>query len=156
MTRMKAELADDLVVQVLRTANTMVRASRRIFRPHGLSEAQFNVLNVLAAPARAGGVTQREISDILVVDRSNVTGLLDRMEAAGWVKREPVPDDRRAWRVRLTPTGRRLWEKCEPAYTRAVREAMAPLATERMKVALAVLAELEQQAAAQADRADDE
>lgn len=151
---MKADLADDLIVQALRTANTMVRASRRIFRPYGLSEAQFNVLNVLAAPESAGGVTQREISDILVVDRSNVTGLLDRMESAGWVRREHVPGDRRAWSVRLTPAGRRLWEKCEPAYTRAVRAAMAPLAPEKMKVALAVLAELERQAADLADRDD--
>lgn len=144
---MKSGLADDLVVQTLRTASTMVRASRRIFRPHGLSEAQFNVLNILAGPAAEVGVTQREISDILVVDRSNVTGLLDRMEAAGWVRREAVPGDRRAWRVRLTTAGRRLWEKCEPAYARAVQAAVAPLGVERLKVTLGVLAFLEKQAA---------
>lgn len=144
---MKAGLADDLIVQTLRTASAMVRASRRIFRPFGVSEAQFNVLNILAAPDAADGVSQREISDILVVDRSNVTGLLDRMESAGWVRRDPVPGDRRAWSVRLTPAGRRLWETCEPAYRRAVRAAIAPLGSGRMKVAIAVLAELERQVA---------
>jgi len=149
---MRSRLAGDLVVQTLRTASTMVRASRRIFRPHGLSEAQFNVLNILAGPAGEAGVTQREMSDILVVDRSNVTGLLDRMEEAGWVRREAVPGDRRAWRVRLTPAGRRLWEKCEPAYARAVREAVASLGAERLKVALAVMVELEKQAATLAEQ----
>jgi len=151
---MKADLADDLIVQTLRTAGTMVRASRRIFRPHGVSEAQFNVLNILAARG-AAGATQRELSDILVVDRSNVTGLLDRMEAAGWVRREPVAGDRRAWCVRLTPPGRRRWEKCAPAYTRAVRAAVAPIAAGRLKTALAVLVELEQQAAMLAGCGDD-
>jgi DNA-binding MarR family transcriptional regulator len=144
---MKPGMADELIVQTLRTANTLLRASRRVFRPHGLSEAQFNVLNILAKPVAAAGVTQRELSDILVVDRSNVTGLLDRMETAGWVRREAVPGDRRAWRVRLTPAGRRLWEACEPDYARAVLAAVAPLGVEKVRVAIAVLAALEAQAA---------
>ncbi|MBE2215208.1 MAG: MarR family transcriptional regulator [Opitutaceae bacterium] len=152
---MKPALAEDLVLQTLRTASTLVRASRRVFRPHGLSEAQFNVLNILAAPARAAGVTQREISDILVVDRSNVTGLLDRMEAAGWVRREAVPEDRRAWRVRLTAPGRRLWEKCVPDYARAVQAVVAPLGAEKARAVRDLLAALECQAAAMAGGGDE-
>lgn len=142
----KRELAGEVVVQTLRTANAMVRASRRLFRPYGLSEAQFNVLNVLATPLHAAGLTQRELSDILVVDRSNVTGLLDRMEEAGWVRREAVPGDRRAWRVRMTASGRRLWEACEPAYAREVRRAMASIGRERLQTTLDVLRALERSA----------
>src|SRR5688572_12194314 len=102
-TRMQPELAADLVVQTLRTTNTFLRTSRRLFRPHGLTEAQFNVLNVLAR--RDAAMTQRELGDFLVVDRSNITGLLDRMEAVGWTRRDAMPDDRRAWRVVLTAKG---------------------------------------------------
>lgn len=148
---MKAALADDLVLQTLRTANTLVRASRRVFRPHGLSEAQFNVLNILAKAKSADGLAQREISGILVVDRSNVTGLIDRMEASGWVRREPVRGDRRAWRVRLTAGGRRLWERCQPDYAAAVRQVAGALGAVRIRAVLAVLGELEQRAAAWAD-----
>lgn len=111
--------AIDLVVQTVRTSNALLRASRRLFRPFGLSEAQFNVLHILqAAPSDP---TQRELSDILLVDRSNVTGLLDRMAQAGWVRRMPVPGDRRAYRVELTPAGRALWTAAYPVYEQAAR-----------------------------------
>lgn len=143
---MEPELAEKLAVQVLRTGHALVRASRRVFRRHGISEAQFNVLNILASPPGGAGLSQREISDILVVDRSNVTGLLDRMEAAGWVRREAVPGDRRAWRVRLTAAGRRLWQSCLPDYQRALTEVTAPLRATEARIALAVLTTLEDNA----------
>src|SRR3954447_4184202 len=98
-----------LTTAVLATADTFLRESQRLFRPYGLTAAQYNVLNVLAP--RADGMSQRELSDLLVVDRSNVTGLLDRMEKAGWVQRADDPMDRRVYRVTLTVVGRRLW--CE-------------------------------------------
>lgn len=148
---MQPELAGDLVVQVLRTTNTFLRASRRLFRPHGLTEAQFNVLNLLAR--RPAGLTQREISDALVVDRSNVTGLLDRMETLGWTRREPVPGDRRAWRVRLTAAGRRLWSRVAPSYERTLtRTVAAALDPGQARNILAGLQRLERAAAGVAAR----
>lgn len=143
----KPNLPHGLVVHTLRTASVLLRASRRVFRPHGITEAQFNVLNILAGPEGGAGTTQRELSEILVVDRSNVTGLLDRMEALGWVRRDPDPKDRRAWRVRLTPAGRRLWERVEPDYTRAALETIAPIGAARLRTAIEVLEELEKRAA---------
>jgi DNA-binding MarR family transcriptional regulator len=141
---MQPDLASELVVQTLRTTNTFLRASRRLFRPHGLSEVQFNVLNVLAKSA--AGMTQRELSDFLVVDRSNITGLLDRMEAAGWTQRTAVAGDRRAWRVGLTGKGRRLWEKVVPLYERAVVETVGVLSVERTRTTLETLRRLERAA----------
>jgi hypothetical protein len=44
---MQRKVAFDLIYQTVRTANTILRESRRLFRTFGLSEAQFNVLNVL-------------------------------------------------------------------------------------------------------------
>ena len=95
-----------LIVAVLSTADAFLRESQRLFRPLGLTGAQFNVLNLLAGAA--DGISQRELGDRLLVDRSNVTGLLDRMEKAGWVRRTDHPEDRRVYLVRLTPAGRRV------------------------------------------------
>lgn len=142
--RMPETVAFSIVAQTLRTASVLVRESRRLFRPAGLTEAQFNVLNVLGGADE--GLTQRELSDILVVDRSNVTGLLDRMESAGWVRRSDHAGDRRAWRVQLTPKGRRLWQSVLPAYRRAVLAAVRPIAGGDVKTALDVLKQLEDQA----------
>ena len=137
--------AIELVVQTVRTSNALLRASRRIFKPFGLTEAQFNVLHVLQSAAVH--LTQRELSDILIVDRSNVTGLIDRMETAGWVQRLAVPGDRRAYQVKLTPPGRRLWQKVYPHYERAADAVVATLTATQLRTTAETLARLEEQAA---------
>ncbi len=134
----------ELVVQTLRTHNALLRASRRLFRPYGLSEAQFNVLHVLHDAGDA--LTQRELSEILVVDRSNVTGLIDRMEKAAWVRRAPVPEDRRAYRIVLTPAGRKLWQTVHPVYAAAAHQLAAPLTAAALTTTLRSLATLEAEA----------
>jgi len=52
-----------------------------------------------------------ELASLLACDSSNVTGLVDRLEARGLVARQPSPDDRRVKRVVLTPGGRELREQ---------------------------------------------
>lgn len=136
--------AIELVVQTLRAHNAMLRASRRLFRPFGLSEAQFNVLHILQETTTS--LTQRELSEILVVDRSNVTGLIDRMEHAGWVRRMPVPHDRRAYRIELTPAGRALWQTTHPVYADAAAEVVRDLKPSQIAATLKALAALEARA----------
>lgn len=138
---MKSDPGYDLVIQVLATASVMVRESHRLFRPHGLTEAQFNVLNVLGdSPA---GRSQRELSDVLVVDRSNITGLLDRMEKCGWVKRSDHPSDRRVYLVSLTAAGQKLWQAVLPEYVAAVRQVTHAVPAADLKRALDTLKQVE-------------
>jgi MarR family 2-MHQ and catechol resistance regulon transcriptional repressor len=138
---MKSDPGYDLVIQVMSVANVMVKESHRLFRPHGLSEAQFNVLNVLGP--EPAGLSQRALSDVLVVDRSNITGLLDRMEQSGWVQRADHPSDRRVYVVTLTEEGRRLWQKVLPEYMAAVGRVTAAVPAPDLKRALATLQKLE-------------
>ena len=141
---MSVPSAIELVVQAVRTSNALLRASRRIFKPFGLSEAQYNVLHILQeSPAN---LSQRELSDILIVDRSNVTGLIDRMERAGWVKRLPVPGDRRAYQVKLTPAGRKLWQKVYPHYESAANAVIDGLKPTHLRTTRDTLAAIESQA----------
>ena len=137
--------AIDLVVQTVRTSNALLRASRRIFKPFGLSEAQFNILHILQDSS--ANLTQRELSDILIVDRSNVTGLIDRMETAGWVKRLPVAGDRRAYQVSLTAAGRKLWQKVYPHYEQAAAAVIAGLKPTQLSQTHRTLATIETHAA---------
>src|SRR6478609_7576681 len=138
---MKSDPGYDLVIQVMRAATVMVREGHRLFRPHGLSEAQFNVLNVLGP--EPAGLSQRALSDVLVVDRSNITGLLDRMEQAGWVRRTDHPSDRRVYLVTLTAEGRKLWLKVLPEYIAAVRRVTAAVSAADLKRTLGTLQQLE-------------
>lgn len=143
---MKLDYGFELTKSVMATADVFLRESGRLFRPHGLTGAQYNVLNILAGNGE--GMSQRELGDLLVVDRSNVTGLLDRLEKAGWVRREDDPKDRRVYRVSLTPAGRALWEKVHPRYLEVVRQLTEGLTSKKMDHCLEVLRHLETSATA--------
>ena len=138
---MKSDLGYELVSAVMATADTFLREGQRLFKPHGLSGAQYNLLNVVALAE--DGLSQRELSDHLVVDRSNITGLLDRMESAGWVRRTDHPADRRVYRVVLTPKGRKLWEQVTPRYLDVVGQVTGGLSDKEKRSCLEALQQLQ-------------
>lgn len=70
-------------------------------REHGLTAAQGQLLCVLMKQPYGMG----ELSSILGLAKSSLTGLVDRTERNGLVQREPDPHDTRAVRVALTPRG---------------------------------------------------
>ena len=102
------------LLQLLRTADTLWNASRVFFDRWELSPSQFNVLNLLSS--EPDGLSQTELSRQLIMHRSNVTGLVDRLEKRGLVARHDVAADRRAYRVVLTASGAELMRKVLPGY----------------------------------------
>jgi DNA-binding MarR family transcriptional regulator len=103
-------------LQVLRTADTFWNTSRAFFQRWNISPSQFNVLNLLHG--EPGGLSQTELSRQLIMHRSNVTGLVDRLEKRGLVLRQDVASDRRAYRVVLSPEGTELLKEILPEYHR--------------------------------------
>lgn len=70
-----------------------------------LSPVQCHVLHLIE-PGQP--MSMRQLAETLACDASNVTGLVDRLEARGLVQRRPSPQDRRVKVLDLTPTGTRL------------------------------------------------
>ena len=70
-----------------------------------LSPVQCHVLHLID-PHRP--IAMGELAGTLACDRSNVTGLVDRLEARGLVQRRPSEADRRVKVLVLTPTGTRV------------------------------------------------
>ena len=70
-----------------------------------LSPAQCHVLRLID-PERP--IPMGRLADALSCDASNVTGLVDRLESRGLVKRHPSAEDRRVKVIELTPSGTRL------------------------------------------------
>lgn len=68
----------------------------------------FDVLSRLAGAAPAG-LRMQELEELALFTRGGLTRLVDRIEAAGLVRREPVPGDRRGVRVVLTADGRQRY-----------------------------------------------
>ena len=117
------------LLQLLRTAETLWNVSRLFFVRWDLSPSQFNILNLLCD--RPEGCTQIELSRLLIMHRSNVTGLVDRLEARRLVQRRDSARDRRAYRVVLTPVGKKLVRQILPHYYTAAEEVWSELPAAR-------------------------
>ena len=100
----------EALIQLLRTANVVWEASRLFFTRWDLSPSQFNVLNLIAEHPE--GLSQSDLGRQLLMHRSNVTGLIDRLEERGLVTRKDVSGDRRAYRVVLSRAGTRVRSAC--------------------------------------------
>jgi DNA-binding MarR family transcriptional regulator len=70
---------------------------------HGLKVRSYSVLALACADARP---TQRELSEFLRLDPSQIVSVVDDLERRGWVTREPDPRDRRVNVVVATEAGR--------------------------------------------------
>jgi len=129
-----------LVFNIVRTHSYVSPYIDQTLKTSRLTGAQFNTLIALDA-AGEQGLLMGEIGDRLVVTRSNVTGLIDRLENQGLVERCEA-DDRRATRVRLTAEGRRALDEVLPAYRGAVEELTGCLTAAEKAVLVRLLTKL--------------
>ncbi len=104
----------ETMVSLVRTSSLLLRAAGRFFANYVVTEVQFNIL--MALQDRDEGLSQQELSERLVVTKSNVVGLIDRLEKTGLVKRRSDPHDRRTNRVTLTAEGKTIVKKIEGDY----------------------------------------
>jgi DNA-binding MarR family transcriptional regulator len=102
----------------------MREARRRVGARWQLTLPQFDVLAELT---RAGkrGFTFLELSRLLLVTSGNLTGIVDRLEARGLVRRVPDQTDRRVVRVSLTSKGRAMSRRMLPRHAQDLAQALA-------------------------------
>ncbi|MBX5468103.1 MAG: MarR family transcriptional regulator [Firmicutes bacterium] len=94
----------ELTILLMRSYPLLLALLNQDVRRHGLSEAQYSTLMILfRSPDRER--TMSQLSEEMYVTRTNVTKLVTRLAAHGWVERAPDPHDRRTIRVRLTERG---------------------------------------------------
>ena len=98
---------EELVLNILRTADVLQQALERALHPAGLSGTQYNVLRILRG-AGARGLCCREVGERMLTHDPDVTRLLDRLEGRGLVVRRRDQRDRRILTARLTPEGMTL------------------------------------------------
>jgi DNA-binding MarR family transcriptional regulator len=123
------------LLNIFFTGVLLRKRARGFFARHGITEVQFNVLALIHDQAGWDGeLTQVELSRLLLVNRSNITSLIDRMEQGGVVTRAPDPDDRRSKVVRLTPKGRKRLLAVEGLYCAEVKRIMKGLTAEEMRM----------------------
>ncbi|MFE6194316.1 MarR family winged helix-turn-helix transcriptional regulator [Streptomyces sp. NPDC057838] len=82
---------------------------------------------VLSAVRDLAPVAQADLGRAVRLDPKDLVGILNDLQAAGLVVREPDPRDRRKNAVSLTERGTRLLKRCEKAAREANDELLAPL-----------------------------
>ena len=97
---MHADLEDDFLVLLYDVARQMRTVMDQMAREPGATRAQ---CIILARLERQPGMSQNELAAIAEVAPITVARLVDRLEAQGLVERCADPEDRRIWRLRLTP-----------------------------------------------------
>jgi len=117
----------ETVMSLVLTGEILAKEGDRLLRAFSLTDSQFNILMLLKYQVEGGEINQTQLGRMLLVNRSNVTGLIDRMEKAGWVERSSEAGDRRVKRIKLTAVGRRLVERAEKVYFAEIEKIMAAL-----------------------------
>jgi DNA-binding MarR family transcriptional regulator len=114
--------AHEALMNVWWTGLALKKAANSFFQDDVASDAQFNIL-VLLHDAQAP-MTQNDLSKKLLVDKSNITGLVDRLEKQGLIKRTEVQNDRRSYHIKLTKQGADVIKKLNASYLERVEKIM--------------------------------
>jgi len=91
-------------VLLLRAADFATQQGEQLFKSHGLTGTQYNVLRILRG-AGPQGLPCRIVGDRMISHDPDMTRLLDRMEKRGMILRERQKDDRRVVKARITASG---------------------------------------------------
>ncbi len=132
---------DPLTIEVVELIGTVVaryhEEYERAAGAHSLTGAQARVLALLTLEP----LPMRKIAVRLKCEPSNVTGIIDRLEARGLVERRPDPQDRRVKLAAVTDEGRRTARELRDGLAFA-REPLAELSHEERVVLRDLLARM--------------
>ncbi|WP_460863001.1 MarR family winged helix-turn-helix transcriptional regulator [Nocardiopsis coralliicola] len=93
--------------RVSRLSRHLDRARRIVFTDHGLEPWEFDVLAELRRSGAPYELSPGRLLRATLVTSGTMTNRIDRLAAAGLVRRRPDPGDKRGVLVRLTAEGRR-------------------------------------------------
>ena len=106
--RSNPEISIRVWLRLVRLMARMQAAISDRLRQIGISIPQCDVLTTLSEQE---GVSQQQLAERLYVTKGNISGLLDRLEEAGFVERRAAASDRRQYSIHLTESGRAMAER---------------------------------------------
>ncbi|WP_322866853.1 MarR family winged helix-turn-helix transcriptional regulator [Aquicoccus sp. G2-2] len=104
----RAEVSDAVLrgfigYHMKRAFNVLQADLHRVLKPFGLRMVTYSALALIVENP---GARQGELADALAIERPNLVVLLDGLEKAGLIRRDKVPEDRRAYALMPTVKGR--------------------------------------------------
>lgn len=123
----------DAFVALQRAAARLMDGVADLLKPYGLRPAQYNVLRILRG-AQPEELSCREVAGRMMTREPDLTRLLDRLEAAGLVRRARKDADRRVVRVSITPSGLDLLARLDGPMLELHRRQFAAIGPKRTAV----------------------
>lgn len=127
-------------LQVVGALHAVVGRLESALEPHGLSLAKFGALSKLVAAG--GSLPLGTLAERCACVRSNITQLVDRLEADKLVVRAADPQDRRSVRAEVTAEGRARHASGQRALAEAERDLLTPLNSQSRSELLGLLSAL--------------
>ena len=128
------DLPHEALLNVYYAASLAKKKSADFFHMYGITDVQFNLMMLLMHQGEEdGSLNQVELSRMMLVNRANITALIDRMEKAGLVVRTAVEGDRRSKAISLTARGAKLIQDVEAGYMAEIARIMGALSEGEMR-----------------------
>ncbi len=131
-------LEQEALLNLLRTADTLMQRITAVLKPFKLSHSQYNVLRILRG-AGAAGLACREIAARMISRDPDITRLLDRLEKRRLVVRTRDEKDRRVVMVRITSEGLRILEQLDAPIEEVDRRQLEHLGERRLRSLIQLL-----------------
>ncbi len=124
-------LGEQALIALFRGYNAVIKEFNRLLARFDLTEPQFNILLLLAQ--EEGGMALSRLGEKMLVTRSNITGLIDRLEREGLIVRDSLPSDRRATLARITEKGLGVLREAVPLLCQKINEITKVLSDEEKR-----------------------
>jgi MarR family 2-MHQ and catechol resistance regulon transcriptional repressor len=121
-----------MLMNLIYTCDVVAANSARKMGAFGITRAGFSVLMILSR-SQLKACKQNEISQLMLVSRANITGLVDSLVHLGLVERTNDPHDRRVNLIRIMPKGEKLLEDLLPGYYKNVQDICSVFTVEEKK-----------------------
>jgi len=135
-----ADLAVSIVGRLFRLAPQLTDLLDLGAREYGMGFARGRVLWALQ---ESGPVVMRALSQRLGISPRTVTGLIDALEADGWVTRTPHPDDRRATIIAITPAAETALASLRDSYEGLAHDLLGDLPADDLARCWSVLSTIQ-------------
>ncbi len=117
-----------LMQELVRCYQAFSRHSARHIKSLGLTPSQFDVIATLG---NTEGMNFKMLGQETLITKGTLTGIIDRLEAKGLVRRVNSGQDRRSTLIQLTEQGQRLFEKVFPEHIRYLSTSFERLDSEQ-------------------------
>lgn len=128
-------------VRIARLSRRLRRQFDHLLEPYDLTGVQFGLLNRLLF---CDGLVQADLGRRMVIEPATLTGIVQRLEREGWLRRSCDPENRRLQRVWLTDKAKEALPAMRRIQSRHRRRVLAGLTVEEIAVLENLLERIEE------------